>query len=154
MFRATFCPKHVELILEINNLLLLHLVDFFYIILLTLMMHGQTPIKFTSYVFYSESSRNVKMFTENKKKHQPNATQFNKWQSTLQRVSIRREWSSDISYKTFRTHEFLCSECSKVEYHLLKCVAFRWRISILVLSAHHNKLTLPHSTSYPFFRLV
>ena len=39
--------KHVELILEINKLLLLHLVGFSYIILPTFMMHGQTQIKFT-----------------------------------------------------------------------------------------------------------
>jgi hypothetical protein len=42
---AKSCLKHVELILEINKLLLLHLVGFFYIILPTLMMHGQTQIK-------------------------------------------------------------------------------------------------------------
>jgi len=30
MFRAKVCPKHVELILEINKLLLLHLVGFIY----------------------------------------------------------------------------------------------------------------------------
>jgi hypothetical protein len=40
------CPKHVELFLEINKLLLLHLVGF-YITLPTLMMHGQTQIKST-----------------------------------------------------------------------------------------------------------
>jgi len=30
MFRAKVCPKRVELILEINKLLLLHLVGFLY----------------------------------------------------------------------------------------------------------------------------
>ena len=43
---AKVCPKHVELILEISKLLLLHLVGF-YITLPTLMMHGQTQIKFS-----------------------------------------------------------------------------------------------------------
>jgi len=41
------CPKHVELILEINKLLLLHLVGFLYITLPTFIMHGQTQIKFS-----------------------------------------------------------------------------------------------------------
>ena len=49
-------PEHVELTLEINKLLLLHLVGFFYIILPTLMMHGQTQIKVLWCLFtYSDS---------------------------------------------------------------------------------------------------
>ena len=59
MFQATFCPKHAELILEINKILLLHQVGFFYIILPTLMMHGQTQIKFMLVVILAICSYNV-----------------------------------------------------------------------------------------------
>jgi hypothetical protein len=47
------CPKHVELILEINKLLLLHLVGLLYY-LATLMMHGQIQIKPPIYVWFSQ----------------------------------------------------------------------------------------------------
>jgi len=47
---AKDCPKHVELILEINKLLLLHLFGF-YITLPSLKMRGQTHIKFPVFVF-------------------------------------------------------------------------------------------------------
>jgi hypothetical protein len=46
--------------LEINKLSLLHLVGFFYIILPTLMMHGQTQIKHTNI----ELNENPSMGTE------------------------------------------------------------------------------------------
>jgi len=44
---AKDCPKHVELILEINKLFIFASSWFFYITLPILMMHGQTQIKFT-----------------------------------------------------------------------------------------------------------
>ena len=47
MFRAIFCPKHVELFLEINKTVIVVSSWFLYIILPTMMMHGQTQIKFT-----------------------------------------------------------------------------------------------------------
>jgi len=87
-----------------------------------------------------------------KKKNQPNATWFNNWHSTLLHVSIRREWLSYISHWAFKTHKFLCFECGKIQYDLLRCVV-DWRISILILRASHITLTLPPSTSYPVFRL-
>jgi len=43
---AKDCPKNVELILELNKLLPVASSWFFYITLNTLMMHGQTQIKF------------------------------------------------------------------------------------------------------------
>jgi hypothetical protein len=44
------CPKHVELILEINKSVIVASSWSFYIILPTLMMHGQTQIKFRASV--------------------------------------------------------------------------------------------------------
>jgi len=46
MFRAKSCLKHIELILEINKIVVVASSWFSYIILPTLMMHGQTQVKF------------------------------------------------------------------------------------------------------------
>jgi len=59
---AKDCPKYFELILEINKLLLLHLVGSSTLFAPTLMMHGQTQIEWKMYVSKYGWGRKVSNF--------------------------------------------------------------------------------------------